>query len=202
MYPLSHGLLRQLRRTLYWHMRRLVTARVNLGRGSRHGRLISIGVHVGVRDVSWTTMVIWDGVVPVAGPAESVRALKVLSCPLRVEILEGIVGVGQILVAPRVVSIGVWVCLLHGGRARWDRERWDVGCLLIVWVIGSAWLMGCCGIICPSTFRTLRQRVTMGGTYKMSHCSGVHIDHYQPQGIVSWVGEEGEQAWREAEKNR
>ena len=82
MYPLSHGLLRQLRWTLYWDMRRLVTARVKLGRGSSHGRLIRISVHVGVRDVSWTTMVIWDGVVSVAGSPKSVGALKTLSCSL------------------------------------------------------------------------------------------------------------------------
>ena len=111
--------------------------------------------------------------------------------------------VSQILVAPRVVSIGVRVCLLHGRRARWDWDRWSVRrCLLVVWVIGSALLMGHCRIICPSTFRTVGQRVTRGCTYKTSHCSGVHIDHRQLQGIVSWVGEEEERGWRGAEKNR
>ena len=85
---------------------RLVCRRIQLRRRSRpRGGLISVRVHVRVRSVPRTRSAIWDDVVSVPRPSESVGTLRPLSRSLRVRILERVLlGVGTVRVDQILVT--------------------------------------------------------------------------------------------------
>ena len=173
---------------------------VHLRRRKRpHGRLITIRVDVRVKSVSWTGLTVWNNVVSIPRPSESVRTLRSLSYSLRVRIRVGIilrvgaVGVSQILVTSRGVWIGIWVwllLLLDGRGMGGNGDRWVVvGCKWVraIRIVRSGLLRGRGGMIYARTFRTARKQATGGCTHKMFHGVGVHTEHLRPQGIGKWV---------------
>jgi len=114
----------------WWSIRIWVNAHVHLRRGNRPcGWLVSIRVHVWVRNVPWDPLTVWHGVVSVPRPPESVCTLGSLSCPLCVGIREGTVlgegavRVNQMLVISGRVLTGIRGYLLHRGRVGWNGER-------------------------------------------------------------------------------
>jgi hypothetical protein len=84
-------------------------------RSGSYRQLTSVRVHVWIRNVSRTPSALWNTIVSVPRPSESVRTLDALPCPLRVGILvriDGTVWVSQILVISRRVLADVRVSLL------------------------------------------------------------------------------------------